>query len=151
MEDIMSLNQAMIIGNVGGDPMVKKSQDGKEIVILSVATTETWKDKATGEKKERTEWHNVAVFNEGISRFVKDYVQKGSKVFIQGQLRTSKYQDKDGKDMYKTQIVLDKLSDKIELLTKREGGEQSQHNESKANGYAPQQQSLDNLDDEIPF
>lgn len=101
-----SVNKAIIIGNLGKDPEIRSTQDGKAICNMTVATSESWKDRNTGERKERTEWHRVVVFNDGLARICEKYLRKGSKVYIEGQIQTRKWTDKDGQDRYSTEIVL---------------------------------------------
>ena len=114
-----SLNKVTLIGNLGKDPEIRSTQAGKEIASFSIATSESWTDKSTGEKKEKTEWHNIAVFNEGLVRVVKQYVKKGSKLYIEGQLQTRKWQDKDGQDRYTTEIV----ANEMQMLDSRGAGQ----------------------------
>jgi single-strand DNA-binding protein len=113
---VASLNKCMFIGNVGRDPEIRSTQGGKEIANLSLACSETWKDKATGEKKERTEWVRVSIFNEGLVRLVKSYVKKGSKLYIEGQMQTRKWTNKDGVEVYTTEIVLQSFNGQIVML-----------------------------------
>ena len=101
-----SLNKVMLIGNVGADPIIRQTQDGKKIATLSLATTDSWKDKATGEKRDKTEWHRIVIFNEGLSGVVENYVKKGQQLFIEGQLQTQKYTDANGVEKYTTQVIL---------------------------------------------
>jgi single-strand DNA-binding protein len=101
-----SVNKVILIGNLGKDPEVRRMQDGRPIVNLSVATSDTWRDKATGERKERTEWHRVVIFNENIAKVAEQYLKKGSKVYIEGSLQTRKWQDQSGQDKYTTEVVL---------------------------------------------
>lgn len=115
-----SLNKAIIIGNLGKDPEIRHTQDGKAIVNLSVATAETWKDRATGERKEKTEWHRVVIFNEGLAKVAEQYLKKGSTVYLEGQLQTRKWTDKDGVEKYSTEIVLQNFRGEMVLL----GGKQ---------------------------
>ena len=114
-----SLNKVTLIGNLGKDPEIRKTQDGRPIASISIATTESWKDKNTGEKREKTEWHNIVVFNEGLSRVVETYLKKGSKIYIEGQLQTRKWQDKEGNDRYTTEIVLQNYSGEMIMLDGR--------------------------------
>ena len=95
-----SVNKVILVGNLGADPEIKRTQDGRPIANLSVATSDTWRDKATGERKEKTEWHRVVIFSEGLCKIAEQYLKKGSKVYLEGQLQTRKWQDKDGKDRY---------------------------------------------------
>jgi single-strand DNA-binding protein len=101
-----SVNKVILIGNLGKDPEVRRMQDGRPIVNLSVATSDTWRDKATGERKERTEWHRVVIFNENIAKVAEQYLKKGSKVYLEGSLQTRKWQDQSGQDKYTTEVVL---------------------------------------------
>lgn len=112
------VNKATIIGHLGGDPEIRTTQDGRKIGSFSMATSETWKDKETGEKKERTEWHRVSVFNENLVEVVEKYVKKGHLLYVEGQLATRKWTDKDNIERYTTEIVLRGFSDKIQLLEK---------------------------------
>src|SRR5919201_30241 len=101
-----SVNKVILVGNLGKDPEVRRMQDGRPIVNLSVATSDTWRDKSTGERKERTEWHRVVIFNENLCRIAEQYLKKGSKVYLEGQLQTRKWQDQSGQDKYTTEVVL---------------------------------------------
>src|SRR5262249_48732495 len=101
-----SVNKVILIGNLGKDPEIRRTQDGRPIVNLSVATSDTWRDKATGERRERTEWHRVVIFNEALCRVAEQYLKKGSKVCLEGQLQTRKWQDQSGQDRYTTEVVL---------------------------------------------
>lgn len=118
-----SLNKVMLIGNLGRDPESRSFQNGGKVVSLNIATSESWKDRATGERKEKTEWHSVQIFNENIGRVAEQYLRKGSKVFIEGQLQTRKWQDKTGQDRYTTEIVIQNFNGALTLLDGRnEGG-----------------------------
>jgi len=118
-----SVNKVIIVGNLGRDPEVRSFQNGGKVVNLRVATSETWRDKASGERKERTEWHSVAIFNEGIAKIAEQYLRKGSTVYIEGQLETRKWQDQSGQDRYSTEIVLRPYRGELTLLGGRgEGG-----------------------------
>ena len=143
-----SLNRVMLIGNIGKDPEIRSTQDGREIANLSIATSESWKDKQTGERREKTEWHRVVIFSEGLVNVVKNYVKKGSKVFIEGQLQTRKWQDQSGNDRYSTEVVLQGFNGTLTLLDSKGGDGNSQHNQAKQDGY---QQQHNELDDVIPF
>ena len=111
-----SVNKVILIGNVGKDPEIRSTQDGREIANLSLATSENWKDKNTGERKEKTEWHRVVIFNESLVKVVKSYVKKGSKLYIEGALQTRKWTDKDGAEKYSTEIVLQGFNGSITML-----------------------------------
>lgn len=111
-----SVNKVILVGNLGKDPEVRRTNNGDAIVSFSVATAESWRDKSTGERKERTEWHNVVIFNEALGKIADQYCKKGSKVFLEGQLQTRKWQDKDGNDRYSTEVVLQRFRGELTLL-----------------------------------
>jgi single-strand DNA-binding protein len=111
-----SVNKVTLVGNLGKDPEVRRMNNGDAVVSFSVATAETWKDKATGERKERTEWHNVVIFNEGLGKIAESYLKKGSKVYLEGQLQTRKWQDQSGNDRYSTEVVLQRFRGELVLL-----------------------------------
>ncbi|HRK25403.1 MAG TPA: single-stranded DNA-binding protein [Beijerinckiaceae bacterium] len=117
-----SLNKVMLIGNLGADPEIRRLPSGGSVANLRIATSESWRDKATGERREKTEWHNVVVFNDNLVRVIEQYVKKGSKVFVEGQLQTRKYQDKSGQDRYSTEVVLQGFSGNLTLLDGRGDG-----------------------------
>lgn len=117
-----SVNKVILVGNLGADPEIKRTQDGRPIANLSVATSDTWRDKNTGERKEKTEWHRVVIFNEGLCKIAEQYLKKGSKVYIEGQLQTRKWQDKDGKDRYSTEVVLQNFNSTLTMLDGKSGG-----------------------------
>ncbi len=121
-----SVNKVIIVGNVGKDPEVRRMTSGDPVVNLSIATSETWKDKASGERKEKTEWHRVVCFNDHISKVIEQYVRKGSKIYLEGSLQTRKWTDKDGAEKYSTEIVLQKFNGSLVLLDgKKDGGSES--------------------------
>ena len=117
-----SVNKVILVGNLGKDPEIRRTQDGRPIANLSVATSETWRDKNTGERKEKTEWHRVVIFSEPLCRVVEQYLKKGAKVYIEGQLQTRKWQDKDGQDKYSTEVVLQGFNSQLTMLDGRSGG-----------------------------
>lgn len=118
-----SVNKVILVGNLGRDPEVRRLNSGEPVVNLRLATSETWKDKASGERRERTEWHNVVIFNENIARVAEQYLRKGSKVYLEGQLQTRKYQDRDGQERYTTEVVLQRFRGELTILDGRgEGG-----------------------------
>ncbi len=117
-----SVNKVILIGNLGKDPEIRRTQDGRPIANLRVATTETWRDKASGEKREKTEWHSVVIFNEGLCRVAEQYLKKGAKVYIEGQLQTRKWQGQDGQDKYSTEVVLQNFNGTLTMLDSRAGG-----------------------------
>jgi single-strand DNA-binding protein len=165
-----SVNKVILVGNLGRDPEVRSFQNGGKVVNLRIATSENWRDKATGERKERTEWHSVAIFNENLGRIAEQYLRKGSKVYIEGQLETRKWQDQSGADRYTTEVVLRPYGGSLTLLDGREaGGDDRSPSYGDDRGYgedrgggAPRggtagagggagQYSRSDLDDEIPF
>lgn len=117
-----SVNKVIIVGNLGRDPEVRTFQNGGKVCNLRIATSETWKDRNTGERKERTEWHSVAIFSEPLARIAEQYLKKGSKVYIEGQLETRKWQDQSGQDRYTTEVVLRPYRGELTLLDGRDGG-----------------------------
>jgi single-strand DNA-binding protein len=119
-----SVNKVILIGNLGKDPEIRRSQDGKPIANLSIATSETWRDKATGERKEKTEWHRVVIFNEPAAKFAEQYLKKGHKVFLEGELHTRKWTDQSGQDRYSTEVVFN-FRGSLTSLEKAEGRQQS--------------------------
>jgi single-strand DNA-binding protein len=134
----MSVNKVILIGRLGKDPEIRTTQDGREIANFSLATSEKWKDKTTGEKKEKTEWHRIVVFNPNIVGVVKSYVKKGSHIWVEGQLCTRKWQDKEGRDIYTTEVVLQAYNGSIQLLdSKKEGRSENNDYSSYDKGYDP--------------
>jgi single-strand DNA-binding protein len=117
-----SVNKVILIGNLGADPEIRRTQDGRPIANLRVATSDTWRDKATGERREKTEWHRVVIFNEGLAKIAEQYLKKGSKVYLEGALQTRKWQDKDGQDRYSTEVVLQGFNSALTMLDGRGGG-----------------------------
>src|SRR6202008_4951549 len=117
-----SVNKVILVGNLGKDPEVRRMTSGEPVVNLSVATSESWRDKASGERKEKTEWHRVVIFNENLAKVAEQYLKKGSKVYIEGQLQTRKYTDKDGSEKYSTEIVLQKFRGELTMLDGRSEG-----------------------------
>ena len=116
-----SVNKVILVGNLGADPEVRQTQDGRPIVNLRVATSDSWRDKATGERREKTEWHRVVIFNEGLCRVAEQYLKKGSKVYLEGQLQTRKWQDQSGQDRYSTEVVLQGFNSTLTMLDGRQG------------------------------
>ena len=142
-----SINKVILIGNVGKDPDIRSTQSGSKIANLSLATSESWKDKQTGERQERTEWHRVVVFGEGLVRVIENYVKKGSKLYVEGQLQTRKWQDQSGNDRYSTEVVLQGYGGTITLLDSKRDGDSGQDHGGHAAGFG----SASALDDEIPL
>ena len=148
-----SLNKVLLIGRLGADPEVKQMVSGKNVARLSIATSNTWKDKNTGEKKEKTEWHRVVIFSEGLVNVVKQYVKKGAQVYIEGQLTTRKWKDeKSGVDRYSTEIVLQGFNSSFKILSNKSNQiENLQNNNEKSSLPSEVDAPLNDLDDEIPF
>ncbi len=154
-----SINKVILIGNLGADPEVRFSQDGKKIANMRLATTESWKDRSTGERRERTEWHRVVCFSDGLSGIIEQYVKKGSKIYVEGQLRTRKWQDQSGQDKYTTEIVLDGFNGVMTMLDGRGGGGGGDAPSyggddgygSPSGGGGGDDPVGDDLDDKIPF
>ncbi len=117
-----SVNKVILIGNLGADPEIRHTQDGRPIANLSIATSESWRDRNTGERKEKTEWHRVVIFSEGLAKIVEQYLKKGSKVYIEGQLQTRKWTDQSGNDKYSTEVVLSGFNGTLTMLDSRSGG-----------------------------
>ncbi|MBR0757917.1 single-stranded DNA-binding protein [Bradyrhizobium jicamae] len=117
-----SINKVILVGNLGKDPEIRRTQDGRPIANLSIATSETWRDKGTGERKEKTEWHRVVIFNEGLCKVAEQYLKKGAKVYIEGQLQTRKWTDQSGVEKYSTEVVLQGFNSNLTMLDGRGGG-----------------------------
>src|SRR3954463_9963596 len=153
-ENVMagSVNKVILIGNLGADPEIRRTNDGRPIANLSVATSESWRDKNTGERKEKTEWHRVVIFSEGLCKVAEQYLKKGSKVYLEGQLQTRKYTDKDGTEKYSTEIVVQRFRGELVMLEGLGDGEPSERPAmaGASEGSRSFQRSGD-LDDEIPF
>ena len=140
------INKVILVGNLGADPDTRYMPSGSAVTNLSVATSETWKDKQTGEQKERTEWHKVAMFNR-LAEIAAEYLRKGSQVYIEGKLRTRKWQDRDGNDRWTTEIV----ADEMQMLGGRGGGSAPMSSGPAASSAPPSPSSNDDFDDDIPF
>ena len=149
-----SLNKVLLIGRLGADPEIKQMVNGKSIARLSLATSNTWKDKNTGERKEKTEWHRVVIFNEGLINVIKQYVKKGAQVYIEGQLATRKWTDeKSGQDKYSTEIVLQGYNSTFTILSGKNNQNTALPNKSESKSALPSDNNIssNDLDDEIPF
>ena len=149
-----SVNKVILIGNLGKDPEVKNLNDGSKVVHLSVATSERWKDRQSGEQRERTEWHRVVIFNEHLTSVAERFLRKGSKVYLEGALQTRKWTDQSGQDKYTTEVVLHKFKGELTLLDSAGGGNTTENVTDIHNrGFAPSgpQGKGGDLDDEIPF
>jgi single-strand DNA-binding protein len=151
-----SVNKVILVGNLGNDPDVRSMQSGDEVCNLSIATSETWKDKASGEKKERTQWHKVVIFNQPLVTVARNYLKKGAKVYIEGSLETRKWQDKDGKDQYTTEVVLRPYSGNLTMLDGRRDGASSPAGNDDYSSAPPssggnRSAKIDEMEDDIPF
>ena len=167
-----SVNKVILVGNLGADPEVRRLNNGDPVVNLRIATSENWRDKATGERREKTEWHNVVIFNDNLAKVAENYLKKGSKVYIEGQLQTRKWQDRDGNDKYTTEVVLQRYRGELTMLDGRGeggggdrmgGGYNNNQMDDRSGGYgggqgggqrnnAPREDfTSDTLDDDIPF
>ena len=167
-----SVNKVILVGNLGKDPESRSFANGGKVVSFSIATSENWKDKSSGDRKEKTEWHNVSIFSEGLARVAEQYLKKGSKVYLEGQLETRKWQDQSGNDRYTTDVVLRNFNSSMVLLDGREGGVAGGGGSRSGGGYGdefgggggsfgggaskpqsrPQPAAFDtDLDDDVPF
>ncbi len=158
-----SVNKVILVGNLGGDPDIRSMQSGDEVANLNIATSETWKDKASGEKKERTQWHKVVIFNQPLVKVAQNYLKKGAKVYIEGSLETRKWQDKDGKDQYTTEVVLRPFTGNLTMLDGRRDGASGggdsygSNDQGGGNDYQSSRPSgasrakIDEMEDDIPF
>lgn len=163
-----SVNKVILVGNLGRDPEVRHTQDGKPIVNLSIATSESWRDRNSGERKEKTEWHRVVIFNEALAKVAEQYLKKGSTVYIEGQLQTRKYTDQSGAEKYSTEVVLQNFRGELTMLGGRPGSESGASSggfggggddfgasctmeRPRAAGGGAKQSFARDLDDEVPF
>jgi single-strand DNA-binding protein len=158
-----SVNKVILIGNLGRDPEIRSTQDGMRIANLSIATSENWRDKASGERKERTEWHRVVIFNDKLVEIVEKYLKKGAKVYIEGALQTRKWTDNSGQERYSTEVVLQRYRGELTMLDTRSGGSGGGYAESppaeefaaagagSGGGRSERRAPVQELDDEIPF
>ena len=157
-----SINKVILVGNLGRDPEVRSTQDGGKIVNLSIATSERWKDRNSGEQRERTEWHRVVIFNENLARVAEQYLRKGSNVYLEGQLQTRKWTDQQGVEKYTTEVVLARYRGELTMLGGRDGGgmsapmsdggyDQSAPAQPASKPAEPPMASSGGIDDEIPF
>jgi single-strand DNA-binding protein len=145
-----SVNKVILVGNLGKDPEVRRMTSGEPVVNLSLATSESWRDKASGERKEKTEWHRVVIFNKNLADVAEKYLKKGSKVYVEGQLQTRKWTDKDGQEKYSTEVVLQNFRGELTMLDGR-GGEGGGGGGGRGASEAPASFQRDEMDDEIPF
>jgi single-strand DNA-binding protein len=154
----MSVNKVILLGRLGKDPEVRQTNSGARIVSFSVATSERWTDKASGEKKERTEWHQVVIFNEGLGKIAEQFLKKGSEVYLEGQMSTRKWQDQSGQDRYTTEVVLRAYRGELSLIGGQGGGrpaaDEGDYGTTKTAGQRPAETQTSyaaDLDDDIPF
>jgi len=145
-----SVNKVILVGNLGKDPEVRRMTSGDPVVNLSVATSESWRDKASGERKEKTEWHRVVIFNKNLAEVAEKYLKKGAKVYVEGQLQTRKWTDKDGAEKYSTEVVLQNFRGELTMLDGRNGGGEGA-GAGRGASEAPASFQRDEMDDEIPF
>ena len=143
------VNKVILVGNLGKDPDVRRTTSGDPIVNFTLATSENWRDKATGERKERTEWHRVVIFNENLAKVAEQYLHKGSKVYVEGQLQTRKWTDKDGNEKYTTEVVLSRFRGELQMLDSRDSG--SSREALSAQDAPARSFERAEMDDEIPF
>jgi len=156
-----SVNKVILVGNLGRDPEVRTMQNGGKVVNLNLATSETWTDRQSGERRERTEWHRVVIFNENLGGVAERFLRKGSKVYVEGQLQTRKFQDQSGQDRYMTEVVLQRFRGELQILDSRGGGQGGGgygggYSDERVGGMdtrepAPGPGGGDDLDDDIPF
>ena len=157
-----SVNKVILVGNLGADPEVRRLNSGDPVVNIRIATSENWRDKSSGERREKTEWHNVVIFNENLAKVAENYLRKGSKVYVEGQLQTRKWQDRDGNDRYTTEVVLQRYRGELTMLDGRgdnqgggggySGGQMGSSGGGQRQMDAPREDfSSDSLDDDIPF
>ena len=148
-----SVNKVILVGNLGKDPEVRRMTSGDPVVNLSVATSESWRDKASGEKKEKTEWHRVVIFNKNLADVAEKYLKKGAKVYLEGSLQTRKWTDKDGAEKYSTEVVLQNFRGELTMLDGKSGGGEGGGFGGGARGASESAPSFqrDEMDDEIPF
>jgi len=148
----MSINKVILVGNVGQDPEVRTTQDGREIANFSLATSESWKDKNSGEKKDKTEWHRIVIFSQGLVGIAKNYVKKGSKLYIEGALQSRKWTDSQGNEKTTTEIVLQNYSSVLQILDRNDRQNSgNDYQSSQSSGGKNNQIALEDNDDEIPF
>jgi len=152
-----SVNKVILVGNLGADPEIRHTNDGRKIANLRIATSEKWRDKNSGEQKERVEWHRVTVFSEGIAKICEQYLKKGSTVYLEGQLQTRKWQDQDGNDRYSTEIVIQGYSGTLTMLGGNQSKQDSQQSNQREDGrpgdrrFDPQVPDFGDQPDDVPF
>ena len=147
----MTINKVILVGNLGNDPEIRSTSDGREIANISIATSESWKDKNTGERKSKTEWHRVVIFSQGLVGIVKNYLKKGSKIYLEGQLQTRKWVDNAVIEKYTTEIVLQNFNSTLQILDSRQNNPDNQNNFGDNNQNTNQEAAENIIDDDIPF
>ena len=147
----MTINKVILVGNLGNDPEIRSTSDGREIANISIATSESWKDKNTGERKSKTEWHRVVIFSQDLVGIVKNYLKKGSKIYLEGQLQTRKWVDNAGIEKYTTEIVLQNFNSTLQILDSRQNNPDNQNNFGDNNQNTNQEDAENIIDDDIPF
>ncbi len=147
-----SINKVILVGNIGQDPQVRSMQNGQKIISFSLATSERWRDKATGEQKDQTEWHRVVIFNPGLVEVAERLVQKGTKLYLEGVLRTRKWQNQQGVDVYTTEVVLNQFGGQMVILSGAKSSEGGEYTPTSAPASAPREEfSVSDISDDIPF
>tara|TARA_B100000401_G_C52183204_1_gene428731 strand:- start:28 stop:501 length:474 start_codon:yes stop_codon:yes gene_type:complete len=154
-----SVNKVILLGRLGKDPEIRSMQSGKRVANFGLATSKRWKDRETQEQKESTTWHNVVVFNEGLVGIIEQYVKKGSQIYVEGELQTRKWQDKDGNDRYTTEVILQPYNSNLTLLGSRNSSQMTsdkteqidQSNSNEDNSFGSQSSDSSDLDEDIPF
>jgi single-strand DNA-binding protein len=148
-----SINKVILVGNIGKDPDVRTTQDGREIINFPLATSENWKDKDSGERKEKTEWHRVVIFSPGLANIAKNYLKKGSKVYLEGALQTRKWQDQNGQEKYTTEVILQGFNSTLTMLDSKGGSsyDNSPSYNDDFNSSSNSNEEENHLDDDIPF
>jgi single-strand DNA-binding protein len=155
--NFMSINKVILVGNLGQDPEIRSTQDGREIASFSVATSDSWKDKNTGEKKDKTEWHRIVIFSQGLVGIAKSYLKKGTKVYLEGSLQTRKWTDAQGVEKYTTEVTLQNYNSTLQILDSKDrasGGSSENYSNNSGNSSSNRKNSdvvVEENDDEIPF
>ncbi len=147
----MSINKVILVGNVGQDPEIRTTQDGREIANFSLATNDSWKDKNTGEKKDKTEWHRIVIFSSGLIGVVKSFVKKGTKLYLEGSIQSRKWTDSSGNEKVTTEVVLQNFNSVLQILDNRHGGSSNADSHSSSSASSKSNVSVEETDDEIPF
>ncbi len=153
----MSINKVILVGNLGQDPEIRSTQDGREIASFSIATSDSWKDKNTGEKKDKTEWHRIVIFSQGLVGIAKSYLKKGTKVYLEGSLQTRKWTDAQGVEKYTTEVTLQNYNSTLQILDSKDrasGGSSENYSNNSGNASSNRKNSdvvVEENDDEIPF